>query len=239
MRKFIEKLRALPEGRKKVIFFGVLVVVGLALGSIFLWSAAHTLSNFQMPQVALPELNLPANFTGNTDTVVPGQEAQPAQPSETADWKQYDNTALGFSLKYPKEWQAPQYDFGLRELTLSGKLAMNAYANQKELVGDVSFDQWINFPANGFDAASKQNIAIGKDAAIKAISVKKSYCNGVPLMVNTVIIGASEDQQNTQPVYVFLGPTFDCASKPEVIKKEYPEAEKTFYLILSTLTFNK
>ena len=60
-RIFLEKLRNLPEQKKKIILWTIVVVLGIVMGIFWIRSAANTLDKIgeATKSVKLPELNMP------------------------------------------------------------------------------------------------------------------------------------------------------------------------------------
>lgn len=61
IRKYIKKLQALPEGKKKIIFFTVVVISVLILGFFYIQSTVKNLSKIgeSFKSVDLPKLDMP------------------------------------------------------------------------------------------------------------------------------------------------------------------------------------
>jgi hypothetical protein len=48
----LEKIRNLPEGRKKIIFWSLMVLIGLILVSIYILSIGHSIKKFNSANVS-------------------------------------------------------------------------------------------------------------------------------------------------------------------------------------------
>ncbi len=232
IKQFIEKLRSLPEPKRKAIFFTVLGICALALLPFGIWSVKSGLAKLDASSFsfAIPDDLIPKDLS----QLVQGGLQEEVAPNETVDWKTYEDKGREFSIKYPKAWETPMVDEGKQEMNFEDRLVINYYENEKALTGGVSFDSWVKFPANGFDASTQEEITIGKD--IPAVKVKQSYCNGVPMLTNVVVAGLGTQDA---PIYVFRGPVLECGSAKEVVEKEYPEFENIVNLMLSTFNLSK
>lgn len=59
-RKFLEKLRNLPDKQKKIILWTVVIIAGILLGSLWVKSAVYNFSKIgeNISKVNLPEIDL-------------------------------------------------------------------------------------------------------------------------------------------------------------------------------------
>lgn len=95
IKKYLEKLRALPDHQKKIILWSTVIVLGLIMGYFWTKSAANNLSkigqqfgNIELPGGKMPEIKIP--------------DLKSITEDQTADWKTYKNDALGFEIEYPE-----------------------------------------------------------------------------------------------------------------------------------------
>lgn len=95
---FIEKLRALSEPKKIAIFFVVMGISALICGFVGVRLIVHDLSKIKnFPTMAdLPTIDLP-----KLPAMAP--PAPVVSDGQSEGWKQYTDSALGFSLEYPAD----------------------------------------------------------------------------------------------------------------------------------------
>jgi len=53
--KFIDKLRSKPERERKIILYTILVIIGLILGSIWIYASYKNIREFKMPKIEIPQ----------------------------------------------------------------------------------------------------------------------------------------------------------------------------------------
>ena len=107
IRNFIVKLQNLPENRKLIILWSIVVILGLGMGLFWINNVMHTISKIEQ------------NFSGivggpNISSLLPSMDTTTSAglqnlinkqvPQDSSDWKTYSNYAYGFEIKYPKEW---------------------------------------------------------------------------------------------------------------------------------------
>lgn len=90
IKEFITKLQNLPESKKKIVVWTIVIVLGLVMGFFWIRGAMNSLQKLgeSTNKIELPEIQTP---TENSD-------------AQTADWKTYTNTEYGFEFKYPEDW---------------------------------------------------------------------------------------------------------------------------------------
>jgi hypothetical protein len=86
VRNFLGKLQNLPEHKKHIILWTIVVALGLAMGYFWINNAIKTFS----------KLNEQARIVANNQPSV-------AIEDPTVDWKTYTNKKYGFEFKYPKD----------------------------------------------------------------------------------------------------------------------------------------
>ena len=112
LRPHIEKLQNLPEHKKKIILWTVVVILGLVMGVFWFQGFIKTLSNIggQMQNIKIPQINTSGMPSLNIlQTTTPGNENVVVQ---NADWKTYTNSKYGFEIKYPLDWTFREYISG-------------------------------------------------------------------------------------------------------------------------------
>ncbi len=241
IRNFIVKLQALPEAKKKIVFFSVMAIVVLIVG---VWGFFATKNNIgkigeSVKNINLPKFDMPQD-SGVSMPSVNGSQNQTADSSakdlSTADWKTYANTEYGFEIKYPKDWSEPTYNVQKKEVSFNGIIVIHYYKNEKELTGGIDFNKWIN---ENSVSNSKENIIIPGGAGLSAIKIKKSYCNGVPLLTNEIFTQTNFESfnPNQEPIYTVTGPIFECGTNKNIIMRDYDNLENIFNGMISTLKF--
>lgn len=71
MKEFLEKLRALPESQKKVIFFAVIIIAALIIG---FFQIRATVKNVSKIQQSIGEIKFPEFIPPDFSTVTEGNQ---------------------------------------------------------------------------------------------------------------------------------------------------------------------
>lgn len=93
--KFLEKLRALPENRKIIIFFVVMGIAALIAGFVGMRLMVDDLVKLKDlgKTVQLPAIEIPEELKNLGSA-----------KDETAGWQPYANETYAYALTYPTEW---------------------------------------------------------------------------------------------------------------------------------------
>ncbi len=108
IKEFIAKLQNLPETKKKIIIFTVVIISALIMGFFWVTSTAskisqlgESLKSVDLPKIDLPKIDLPNIQTNTQVNNTPVPTPTPTPENQTADWKTYTNAKYGFEMKYP------------------------------------------------------------------------------------------------------------------------------------------
>lgn len=94
-RVYLQKLQSLPESKKKIVLWTIVVILGLIMGFFWINGTLDSLQKFgQSSQSILPQIEMPA-------TEIPTTEAPTDQ---TANWQTYKDNYYGFEIEYPPDW---------------------------------------------------------------------------------------------------------------------------------------
>ena len=104
MKAFIGKLRGLPESKRKVIFYAVLAVFGLAMLPFGMWSVKSNFAKLDSFSLDLPANIVPEGLPAMLPASPPEPVAQEPPKDETAGWKTHASAEYGFELKHPEDW---------------------------------------------------------------------------------------------------------------------------------------
>lgn len=128
-RIFFGKLRNLPDKRKKIILWAVIVVLAAGMGFFWVEGAMNSLSKIgnSVKSINLPSINLPSSDILQTTT--------PNNVNSVADWKIYINSQYGFEINYPANWTFREYISGV------------AFSPKKESTGNGAIN--VGFIARG------------------------------------------------------------------------------------------
>jgi hypothetical protein len=97
-KKNIEKLQNLPEQKKKIILWVIVVIVALPL--IYLWINSATNSFSKIGQ----SIKIPQIPVSSTTPEVTSLDA--SKSINATDWKIYLNKEYGITISYPNNWSA-------------------------------------------------------------------------------------------------------------------------------------
>ena len=101
IRNFLAKLQNLPEHKKKIILWTVVVILGVIMGFFWVKGFMGSLPGIEnsIKLIKLPVVN---NLQVNI----------PSIPDQTAGWNVYKNNKYSFEIKYPSDWNFREYDTG-------------------------------------------------------------------------------------------------------------------------------
>lgn len=110
VRNFIVKLQNLSEEQRKSILVGIVVIVGIPLGILWLVSTAHTISSVSKnaKPISLPgvdvtsELDIFKNLGDDIQTQTQVKEDTLSLPAD--GWETYANSEYGFKVTYPPKY---------------------------------------------------------------------------------------------------------------------------------------
>ncbi len=242
MKQFIAKLQALPEPRKKMIFFAIMAVACVAMIFVAITSLEHNVSQFAN---SIKSINV-ATSTSSQDSqplgiqaALPATTEAPPPTDATATWKTYENKDLGFLVKYPNDYPEPSYDAKKKEVRFNDIVRIRYFKNQHELTGGADFETWAASPDSGFVAGSKQYVIIGGAASLSATEFKQSYCNAAPLLTNVVMVSSPQESFDPaqDPVLLITGPVFPCGTSADVLQRDYANFQNIYNYMLSTFNF--
>jgi hypothetical protein len=99
---FLKKLRDLPDKKKKIILWTIVIILGLIMGIFWIKEATNGLSKIgeNVKQIKLPEIQTPVI----TNITIPDQTGAPS-----GSWKTYTNDKYNFEIKYPSDWTFREY----------------------------------------------------------------------------------------------------------------------------------
>ncbi len=106
IKEYIKKLQALPETRKKIVFFSVMAFAVLIVG---IWGFFATKNNIEKIGNSLGSVNLPKFDVNPQDsginlpdmTGVVSQGDSSVFQDQNSDWKTYANEEYGLEFQYP------------------------------------------------------------------------------------------------------------------------------------------
>ena len=99
IRKFVVKLQELPEHKKKIILWTIVVILAIVMGIFWIKGA---LGSFSRIGENLGEIEMPKMDFSDMPKVDLQEIAD--QINQTGDWKDYINTEYGFEIKIPADW---------------------------------------------------------------------------------------------------------------------------------------
>ena len=175
----------------------------------------------------------PPSANSQTKTQLPvGSSAISPIASETTDWKTYTNTKLGYSFKYPTEWENCPSDFG------GGQTDIVIYFCSASF---QPFDYvWTSFIDNPRDLNFQQLVTQGLSGDIKSNFKYRTVTIGQNSAYVTRTLPAGS---TTEKVYFkmpnkgYIGISYQ-PSKSALGFSETYSSYKIFSQILSTFKFN-
>lgn len=98
-KNWIEWLRSLEDGHKKIILWIIIAILGLVMAFFWFQGTINRIKSLDRINFNFPEMEkvneIPIDLTlMNTEL--------------TSDWKTYTNTEYGFEIKYPENWQVKE-----------------------------------------------------------------------------------------------------------------------------------
>jgi len=125
-RIFLEKLRNLPENKKKIILWIIVAILATALGFFWIMGVIDNLQKISnnVSQIKLPEIQTP----------ITGIPSAQTQNNQTSEWKTYKNDRYSFEIKYPSDWNFREYDSGVA-FSPQNKLNENTTGNGSINIG--------------------------------------------------------------------------------------------------------
>lgn len=196
--KFIEKLQQLPEVKKKVIFFTVMVLVVLMMLFVEFILTKRNISKISksLQSINLPSIEIPHNEISQVQDLLNNPDNQKAiadalqdvdgnQRAEIADWKTYTNYKYGFEIKHPSDWSLDKDHSTDLELHFIKEMDKENATIDVEVVSQT---RKIMSPEKAIDAivakmknivSPKEEIFIGDYRGYEAIgTLCTAVCNG-------------------------------------------------------------
>ncbi len=115
LQESIKKLQALPEAKKKIIFFTVMSISAVILLFFLFQSTKSNLSKIveSVKSVDLPKIDFPQGASNNLSNIKDAlngvSQAVADSNLQTDSWKTYTNTEYGFEIKYPDNFKIISY----------------------------------------------------------------------------------------------------------------------------------
>ena len=103
-KKYLEILRALPDSRKKIILWTLVVILGLVMSYFWIINALNVLQNIgqSISNIKVPGIEKPTLENKNIET----------KADEKIQWKKYKNIQYNFEIEYPLDWSLRENNLG-------------------------------------------------------------------------------------------------------------------------------
>ena len=181
----IKNLQALPEHKKKIVFFSVIIVVGLVLLIFSIKGTKDGISKigYFLQTINLPPINMPDYKAEmpNIDLSEFSAQLEALSRVQTAEFKEYKNEEYGFEIKHPESWAVNT------ELISKDELNLARSAVEKKTAGIhleiISQTEKITSPEAGIEKITlkMKDILVGKrEITVGGIKDMKSWARCAP-----------------------------------------------------------
>ncbi|MDO8530083.1 MAG: hypothetical protein Q7S10_01625 [bacterium] len=136
----IKNLQALPENKKKLVFFSAIVVVGLVLLVFVVKNTKDGITKIgqSVNTISLPKINIP-DYGEDMSAIDFGSiVSNLASLAQTAEFLEYKNNEYGFGIKHPKGWMVSSERISKTELNLVRNTGENSMGVQPSGAGQAA-----------------------------------------------------------------------------------------------------
>lgn len=214
--------------REEKIIDAEIIIFGLALGLILVFTGTYFWSQYskiQNPQSAKSYSKENSDLEGsgaeNGSDIKHASDAEAEVSGEISSWKTYNNSEIGYSVKYPPDWTVREYN-RYSEVTKSQVRYINIIAPNKKYTFYLGFkkthDNFAIVDLTGIGAGDPKKIG---DITIlgQKMSVDGLYYNGE---IREVFFNWSEPKwtSDSYQIYAFLDKDGDTYKSGNGIKED-------------------